>query len=238
VSRRRTCRSAFGFEDEQKRVIAGTFGDLRVINLYVVNGQDVGTDKYDYKLRWLEAVHAWIAEELQRHPKLIVMGDFNIAPDARDVHDPEVWNDDHILTSTAERGALQQAAAAGPARWLPPAQRRGGVFSWWDYRAAGFRRNLGLRIDLTLVSDALRAVRWPPASTASRAPGNAPATTRRRGCNWLSRSGARPGIAGPWAPIAASGLTDALAGEQVDDGQQDHRADQREQETGQGDGFD
>jgi exodeoxyribonuclease-3 len=157
VSRRRTCRSAFGFEDEQKRVIAGTFGDLRVINLYVVNGQDVGTDKYAYKLRWLEAVHAWIAEELQRHPKLIVMGDFNIAPDARDVHDPEVWNDDHILTSTAERGALQQAAAAGPARWLPPAQRRGGVFSWWDYRAAGFRRNLGLRIDLTLVSDALRA---------------------------------------------------------------------------------
>ncbi|MBL2545302.1 exodeoxyribonuclease III, partial [Klebsiella pneumoniae] len=79
-----------GFEDEQKRVIAGTFGDLRVINLYVVNGQDIGTDKYDYKLRWLEAVHAWIAQELQRHPKLIVMGDFNIAPDPRDVHDPEV----------------------------------------------------------------------------------------------------------------------------------------------------
>jgi exodeoxyribonuclease-3 len=100
-----------GFEDEQKRVIAGTFGDLRVINLYVVNGQDIGTDKYEYKLRWLEAVHAWIAEELQRHPKLIVMGDFNIAPDARDVHDPEVWNDNHILTSTAERGALKSCCS-------------------------------------------------------------------------------------------------------------------------------
>ena len=72
-----------GFEDEQKRVIAGTFGDLRVINLYVVNGQDIGTDKYDYKLRWLEAVHAWIAEELQRHPKLIVMGDFNMCTTRR-----------------------------------------------------------------------------------------------------------------------------------------------------------
>lgn len=146
-----------GFEDEQKRVIAGTFGDLRVINLYVVNGQDIGTDKYDYKLRWLEAVHAWIAGELQRHPKLIVMGDFNIAPDARDVHDPEVWNDNHILTSTAERGALNKLLQLGLHDGFRLHNDEAGTFSWWDYRAAGFRRNLGLRIDLTLVSDALKS---------------------------------------------------------------------------------
>ena len=143
-----------GFEDEQSASSPAP-GDLRVINLYVVNGQDIGTDKYDYKLRWLEAVHAWIAEELQRHPKLIVMGDFNIAPDARDVHDPAVWNDNHPdLHRRARR--IEQAAAAGPARWLPPAQRRGGYLQLVGLRAAGFRRNLGLRIDPTLVSEALK----------------------------------------------------------------------------------
>ncbi|WMJ71001.1 exodeoxyribonuclease III [Stenotrophomonas sp. 24(2023)] len=146
-----------GFEDEQKRVIAGTFGDLRVINLYVVNGQDIGTDKYDYKLRWLEAVHGWIAQELQRHPKLIVLGDFNIAPDARDVHDPAVWDENHILTSTAERAALDKLLQLGLHDGFRLHNEEAGVFSWWDYRAAGFRRNLGLRIDLTLVSDALKA---------------------------------------------------------------------------------
>ena len=90
-----------GFDDEQKRVIAATVGDVRVINLYVVNGQNVGTDKYAYKLRWLDAVHDWVADELQRHPQLVVLGDFNIAPDARDVHDPEVWN---VLPSQPHTG--------------------------------------------------------------------------------------------------------------------------------------
>ncbi|MGV8941160.1 MAG: exodeoxyribonuclease III [Lysobacter sp.] len=146
-----------GFEDEQKRVIAATVAGVRVINLYVVNGQDVGTDKYAYKLRWLEAVHGWIATELQAHPELVVMGDFNIAPDDRDVHDPAVWNENHILTSTAERNALQGLLDLG----LHDAYRLhhddAGVFSWWDYRQAAFRRDLGLRIDLTLVSDALKA---------------------------------------------------------------------------------
>ena len=145
-----------GFEDEQKRVIAGTFGDLRVINLYVVNGQDVGTDKYAYKLRWLEAVHAWVAAELQRYPKLVVLGDFNIAPDERDVNDPLVWSENHILTSTAERGALTRLLQLGLHDGYRLHNQEGGIFSWWDYRAAGFRRNLGLRIDLTLVSDALK----------------------------------------------------------------------------------
>ncbi|MET4729365.1 exodeoxyribonuclease-3 [Lysobacter enzymogenes] len=146
-----------GFEDEQKRVIAATVGGLRIIDLYVVNGQDVGTDKYAYKLRWLEAAHAWIRDELARHPDLIVLGDFNIAPEARDTHDPAVWNDSHILTSTAERDALQGLLALGlhDAFRLFPQEEN--AFSWWDYRQAGFRRNLGLRIDLTLISDSLRA---------------------------------------------------------------------------------
>ena len=145
-----------GFEDEQKRVIAATVGGVRIINLYVVNGQDVGTDKYAYKLRWLDAVHGWIASELQAHPKLVVLGDFNIAPDDRDVHDPAVWNDSHILTSTAERDALKRLYALGLHDAFRLHHEEGGIFSWWDYRMAGFRRDLGLRIDLTLVSDALR----------------------------------------------------------------------------------
>ncbi len=146
-----------GFDDEQKRVIAATFGDLRLVNLYVVNGQDVGTDKYAYKLRWLEAVHRWLQEELQRHPKLIVLGDFNIAPDERDVFDPKKWGDDHILTSTAEREALRRLCALGLHDGFRLHNDEGGIYSWWDYRMGGLRRNLGLRIDLTLVSDALRA---------------------------------------------------------------------------------
>ena len=146
-----------GFEDEQKRVIAATVGDVRIVNLYVVNGQDVGTDKYAYKLRWLDAVHDWIAAERQAHPKLVVMGDFNIAPDDRDVFDPKVWNDDHILTSTAERAALQRLYALGLHDAFRLHSDEANVYSWWDYRMGGLRRNLGLRIDLTLVSDALRA---------------------------------------------------------------------------------
>jgi exodeoxyribonuclease III len=146
-----------GFDDEQKRVIAATVGDVRIVNLYVVNGQAVGSEKYAYKLRWLEAVHGWLAGELLRHPRMVVMGDFNIAPDERDVFDPKVWNDTHILTSAAERDALQRLYALG----LHDAYRlhtdEAGIFSWWDYRMGGLRRNLGLRIDLTLVSEALRA---------------------------------------------------------------------------------
>ncbi|MFT3755378.1 MAG: exodeoxyribonuclease III [Pseudoxanthomonas sp.] len=145
-----------GFEDEQKRVIAATVDGVRIVNLYVVNGQDVGTEKYDYKLRWLDAVHGWLADELQQHEKLVVMGDFNIAPDDRDVFDAKVWNDEHILTSTAERNALKRLQALGLHDAFRLHHDDAGVFSWWDYRMGGLRRNLGLRIDLTLVSDALR----------------------------------------------------------------------------------
>ena len=146
-----------GFEDEQKRVIAATVGEVRIVNLYVVNGQDVGTDKYAYKLRWLAAVREWVAAELARHPQLVVMGDFNIAPDDRDVPDAAVWNDNHILTSTAERAGLQALLDLGLHDAFRLKHQDAGIFSWWDYRAAGFRRNYGLRIDLNLVSDALAA---------------------------------------------------------------------------------
>jgi exodeoxyribonuclease-3 len=113
-----------GFEDEQRRAIAATVDGVRIVNLYVVNGQTVGCDKYDYKLRWIEAVHGWLSDEARRYPELVVLGDFNIAPEDRDVHDPARWNEDSILTSTAERAALKRLLGLGPARQLPPAQRR------------------------------------------------------------------------------------------------------------------
>ena len=153
-------RNLPNFPDEQARVITATLataqGPLRLINAYFVNGQAPGTDKFAYKLRWLDAVHGWLADELRQHGKLVVLGDFNIAPDDRDVHDPQVWNDEHILTSTAERAALQRLLALGLHDGFRLHSDEAGVFSWWDYRQAAFRRNLGLRVDLTLVSDALR----------------------------------------------------------------------------------
>ena len=144
-----------GFEDEQKRVIAATIDGVRVVDLYVVNGKAVGDEKYAYKLRWLEALHGWIGEEIARHPRLAVLGDFNIAPDDRDVHDPEGWRD-QILCSPPEREALGRLLALGLHDSFRLFNDEAGHFSWWDYRAAGFRRNLGLRIDLALISDALK----------------------------------------------------------------------------------
>jgi len=146
-----------GFADEQKRALAATVGGVRIIDLYVVNGQAVGSEKYDYKLRWLEAVTDWVRDELTRHPQLVVLGDFNIAPDERDVHDAALWNDDSILTSTAERAALKRLLALGLHDSFRLHSDEAGHFSWWDYRMGGFRRNLGLRIDLVLVSEALKA---------------------------------------------------------------------------------
>jgi exodeoxyribonuclease-3 len=145
-----------GFEDDQRRVIAATVGDLRIVDLYVVNGQSVGSAKYDYKLRWLDAVHAWLADELRAHPNLVVLGDFNIAPDDRDVHDPAVWNDDSIHSSTGERAALRRLLALGLHDSFRLLHDQPGEFSWWDYRMGAFRRGHGLRIDLALVSDALK----------------------------------------------------------------------------------
>lgn len=145
-----------GFNDDQARVIAATVDGIRVVNLYVVNGKAVGDEKYDYKLRWLDAVHDWLAVELEKHPHMVVLGDFNVAPEDRDVHDPAVWGDDSILTSTAERAALQRLFDLGLSDSFRLFEAGSGHFSWWDYRAAAFRRDLGLRIDLVLASHALK----------------------------------------------------------------------------------
>jgi len=144
------------FVDEQKRVIAGTFGDTRVINLYVPNGKTVGDEKYTYKLNWLTALRDWLEAELASHEKLVVMGDCNIAPDDRDVHDPEQWAG-KILCSDDERTALQSLLDLGLRDSFRLFEQESEAFSWWDYRMAGFRRNRGLRIDLLLVSTAVAA---------------------------------------------------------------------------------
>lgn len=147
-------RAIPGLEDEQKRAIAGTFGGTRVINLYVPNGKAVGDEKYDYKLNWLAALNNWVAAEIIAHEKIVVMGDFNIAPDDRDVHDPDEWAG-KILCSEPERAALQALLDLGLRDSFRLFDQGEKLFSWWDYRAAGFRRNRGLRIDLLLVSDAV-----------------------------------------------------------------------------------
>jgi len=144
-----------GFDDPQRRVLSATVGDVRIVNLYVVNGQSVGSEKFAYKLDWLAKVTAHIEEEMHRNPRLVVMGDFNIAPDDLDVHDPGAWRE-QILCSTPEREALKRLCGVGLHDSFRLFTQDGGHYSWWDYRQAAFRRNLGLRIDLILVSDALR----------------------------------------------------------------------------------
>jgi len=142
------------FEDPQKRVLAATYGDLRIVNLYVPNGQAVDSDKYEYKLSWLAALQAWISEEAKQHEKLAVFGDFNIAPEDADVHDPAAW-EGKILCSDAERGALNDLMSLDLKDSYRLFDQPEASFSWWDYRQAGFRRNRGLRIDLVLASEAL-----------------------------------------------------------------------------------
>jgi exodeoxyribonuclease-3 len=144
------------FDDPQKRVLAATVGDLRIVDLYVVNGESVGSQKFDYKLRWIAAVREWLRAELAAHPNLVVLGDFNIAPDDRDVHDPKRWRE-KILCSTAERDALRSLTDLGLHDSFRLFNDEPGHHSWWDYRLAAFQRNWGLRIDLVLVSDALKA---------------------------------------------------------------------------------
>jgi exodeoxyribonuclease III len=145
-----------GLDDPQRRILIGSVGGLRIVNLYVVNGQSVGSEKYAYKLHWLARVRDYLAAELQHYPQMIVMGDFNIAPQDRDVHDPAAWHE-QILCSTPERAALAQLQALGLHDSFRLFEAEAGHYSWWDYRQAAFRRNLGLRIDLILVSEALRA---------------------------------------------------------------------------------
>jgi exodeoxyribonuclease-3 len=141
-----------GFEDEQKRVLAATCRGVRVIDVYVPNGQSVGSEKYDYKLRWLDALRGYLRSELKKHPQLLVLGDYNIAPEDRDVHDPKAW-EGSVHVSQPERAALQGLLAEGFRDCFRLFEQPEKVYSWWDYRMMAFRRNAGLRIDLILASE-------------------------------------------------------------------------------------
>ena len=143
-----------GFEDPQRRILATTVGDVRIIDLYVPNGSEVGSEKSEYKLGWLAALRDFLAAEMARHENVVVLGDFNIAPADADVYDPEKWGD-AILCSPLERAALGKLIDLGLTDVFRKFDQDEGVFSWWDYRAAGFRRNAGLRIDLILTSDSM-----------------------------------------------------------------------------------
>ena len=143
-----------GLDDPQRRILGATIGGVRVLNLYVVNGQEVGSEKYAHKLHWLDKVTDHISAQLQQSERFVVLGDFNIAPDDRDVHDPEAWHE-RILCSTPEREALQKILDLGLVDTFRLFDQEEQSYSWWDYRAAGFRRNRGLRIDLLLASKAL-----------------------------------------------------------------------------------
>ena len=143
-------------EDPQRRVLATTIDGLRVVDLYVPNGSEVGSEKYAYKLDWLRSLRNFLAAELQQHDNLVVLGDFNIAPADADVYDPEKWGD-AILCSPLEREALGKLLDLGLTDVFRKFEQPEGTFSWWDYRAAGFRRNAGLRIDLILTSPGMTA---------------------------------------------------------------------------------
>jgi exodeoxyribonuclease-3 len=143
-----------GLEDPQRRILAATVGGSRIVNLYVPNGSEVGSEKYAYKLDWLQRVTGWLEAERQRHPHLVVLGDFNIAPADRDVYDPVAF-ENKLLCSAPERAAFEALLGIGLIdsfrRFDQPEQ----TYTWWDYRMNGFRRNLGLRIDHILATEAL-----------------------------------------------------------------------------------
>lgn len=148
------CRGMDCFADEQSRVVAATIGGIRIVNVYVVNGQAVGSEKYAYKLRWLAGLREHLAGELARHPHLLVTGDYNIAPADADVHDPAAWHG-QVLCSEPEREGLRRVMDLGlhdAWRLFPQPEA---AFTWWDYRQGAFRRNMGLRIDHVLLSSAL-----------------------------------------------------------------------------------
>lgn len=140
-----------GYDDPQQRVISASVEGVRIVCVYVPNGQSVESDKYQYKLAWLSALHDWLSQELQQCPQLVLLGDYNIAPDDRDVHDPLAWQG-QVLCSEPERAAFRGLLGLG----LEDAFRRfdqpDKSYSWWDYRMMGFRRNQGLRIDHILLS--------------------------------------------------------------------------------------
>ncbi len=156
-----------GFADEQKRVIAATVNGMRVICVYCPNGQAVGSDKYQYKLRWFAALKDFLAAELKNHGRLAVVGDFNVAPEDRDVHDPKAW-EGQVHVSEPERTAWRELLALGLKDSFRLFEQPEKTYSWWDYRMLGFRRNAGLRIDHILLSEPL--ARACTASTVDKAP--------------------------------------------------------------------
>lgn len=139
------------FPDEQRRAISADYSGVRVVNLYVPNGQAVGADKYTYKLSWLDALRDWLTKEIAVNPNIVVVGDFNIAPSDGDVHDPDEWHG-KILCSDEERTRLRHIEEIGFKDSFRLFDQPDDTFSWWDYRAAAFRRKRGLRIDLVLAS--------------------------------------------------------------------------------------
>jgi exodeoxyribonuclease III len=155
-----TQRNIPGFADEQSRIIAATLqtasGHVRVVNGYFVNGQAPGTEKFEYKMRWLDALRNWLREEIAQHPQLVLVGDFNITFDDRDSHDPEGLRET-IHHTQAERDQLQALLDLGLHDTFRMFEQAPKLYSWWDYRDLAFRRNKGLRIDYVLASDALRS---------------------------------------------------------------------------------
>ena len=145
-----------GASGDQKRLLAATVGGVRVINVYVPNGEAVESEKYSYKLSWIEALEKFIVQELKIHPRLALLGDYNIAPEERDVHDPKRW-EGHVLFSDKERAAFRRLTQLGMTDVFRRFDQPEKSFSWWDYRAGGFQRNHGLRIDHILCSAALAA---------------------------------------------------------------------------------
>jgi len=144
------------FEDEQQRVIAATIKGVRIVCAYIPNGQTVGSDKYKYKLKWLDGLHNWLSQECKAHQNLALLGDYNIAPEDRDVHDPVAW-EGQVLVSDPERAAFRRLIDLGLTDSFRLFDQPEKIFSWWDYRQMAFRRNMGLRIDHILLSAPLAA---------------------------------------------------------------------------------
>ena len=148
-------RNIMGYADEQARVIAGTVGGVRVIGAYFPNGQAPDSDKFTYKMAWLDGLSGWIADEIARHPRLALMGDFNIAPEDQDVHDPVAWAG-QIHCTPQEREHFKALIGIGLTDAFRLFEQPPKSWSWWDYRNLAFRKNQGLRIDHILVSQALK----------------------------------------------------------------------------------
>jgi exodeoxyribonuclease-3 len=149
-------RNLPGLDDPQARMIAASVGGLRVVGAYFPNGQEPGSEKFAYKMGWLQALEDWLAGQLAEHPRLVLLGDFNVAPEDRDVYDPEAWRG-KIHCTDEERGHFRKLLELGLVDAFRLFEQPEKSWSWWDYRNLAFRRNQGLRIDHVLVSEALRA---------------------------------------------------------------------------------